>query len=222
MQPFPPPQISTNELRPGRHWYATAPAIAVVLIVLGVVIGAYRFNNMIDAVDTDRHFANGDTVTLRLKPEAEKTIWIRDQPEWEPSARAKCSITGPGDPSLTDPGIDVFLSRDATWNPLYSIDVTRAGDYKVTCSSHADSRYAIGDAGGILTFGGWLVLAIALPVLGISICAALVLVTAIRRSRHRKRLLAERCGSGRGHPAHTVPTSPPIRLEGGTAAPRGQ
>lgn len=205
MQLGAPPHIPANELRPGRHWYGTGAAIAVVLIMLGVVIGVYRFNNVIDAVDTSHQFANGDAVTLRLKPEDETTIWITDQQEWEPSANAKCSITGPGDPDLIDPGIDFFLSRDATWNPLYSIDVTQAGDYQVTCSSHADSKYAIGDSGGVFAFVGWLVLAIALPILGIIICAVLVLVTAVRRSRHRKRLLAERHGSSGKHPAHPGP-----------------
>ncbi|MFF4445255.1 hypothetical protein [Streptomyces sp. NPDC001502] len=190
MQPFPPPQTPANELRPGRHWYATAAAIAVVLIVLGVAIGAYRLHTVIDSVDTGHQFANGDTVTLRLKPESEKAIWIRDE-EFGGPAAPECSITGPGDPGLTDPGIDVFLTRDETWNPLYSIDVPRAGDYEVTCSSQALSQYAIGDSGAILAFAGWLILAIALPVLGIGICAVIVLVTAFRRSRHRKRLLAE-------------------------------
>ncbi|WKD30938.1 hypothetical protein [Streptomyces xanthophaeus] len=195
MQPFPPPQIPANELRPGRHWYATATAIAVVLLVLGVVIGVYRFNSAIDSVDTGHQFANGDTVTLRLEPGSEKAIWIRDE-EFGGPAAPECRITGPGDPALTDPGIDVFLTRDETWNPLYTIDVTRAGEYEVTCSSQALSAYAIGDSGAVFAFAGWLVLAIALPVLGIVVCAVIVLVTAFRRRGHRKRLLAERHGSG--------------------------
>ncbi|MFE2522871.1 hypothetical protein ACFXEL_01375 [Streptomyces sp. NPDC059382] len=204
MKPFPPPQIPVNELRPSRRWYATAGAIAVVLIVIGVVIGAFQFNNAIDSVDTDHQFANGDIVTLRLEPGSEKTIWIRDQ-EFGPSAAPKCSITGPGDPGLTDPGVDVFLTRDETWNPLNSIDVPRAGDYEVTCSSHARSKYAIGDSGGFFALAGWLVPAIALPILGITLCAVIILVTAFRRSRHRKQLLAERYVSGGGHPAHAGP-----------------
>ncbi|WP_369273681.1 hypothetical protein AB5J55_30435 [Streptomyces sp. R11] len=196
MQPLPSPQIPANELRPGRHWYATAAAITVVLIVLGVAIGVYRFKSAIDAVDTVNQFANGDTVTLRLDPENEKAIWIKER---GPSSDQACGITGPGDPRLTDPAIDVFLTRDETWNPLYTIAVPRAGDYQVTCTSQGPSRYAIGDIGGLVTFGGWLVLAILLPMLGISIGAAIVLVTAFRRRGHRKRLLAERCGSGGSH-----------------------
>ncbi|WP_157867786.1 hypothetical protein [Streptomyces prasinus] len=201
MQPFPLPQIPANELRPGRHWYATAAAITVVLIVLGMAIGVYRFNNAINAVDTDNQFANGDTVTLRLEPEHEKAIWIEHR---GPSSDQECGITGPGDPGLTDPGIDVFLTRNETWNPLYTIDVPRAGDYKVTCTSQGPSRYAIGDPGGFVTFGGWLMLALLLPMLGVSIGAAVVLVTVFRRRGHRKRLLAERYGSGGSHPAQPV------------------
>ncbi|WP_030547681.1 hypothetical protein [Streptomyces albus] len=199
MQPSPSPRIPANELRPGRHWYATAAAISVLLIVLGVALGMHGFKNVVNAVDTDNQFANGDTVTLRLDPEHEKAIWIRGR---GPSSAQACDITGPGDPGLTGPGIDLFLTRDETWNPLYTIDVPRAGDYKVTCSSQGGpSRYAIGDPGGFVTFGGRLVLAILLPVLGIGVGAAIALVTAFRRRGHRKRLLAERHGSGGSHPA---------------------
>ncbi|MER6253901.1 hypothetical protein ABT224_21355 [Streptomyces sp. NPDC001584] len=123
MQPFPSVEIPANELRPGRHWYATATAIAVLLIVVGAAIGVYRFNSAIDSVDTGHQFANGDTVTLRLEPGSEKAI-------------------------------------------------------------------SIGDSGGFFAFAGWLILAVALPVLGIGICAVIVLVTAFRRGRHRRRLLA--------------------------------
>ncbi|MEU9036368.1 hypothetical protein AB0D45_15895 [Streptomyces sp. NPDC048352] len=194
MQSFPPPQIPRNELRPGRHWYAAAAAIAVSLIVLGAAIGVYGISHAIDSVDTAHHFANGDTVALRLGPDSEKAIWIRDE-EFGPRGDPKCSITGPGDPGLTDPRIDVFLTRDETWNPLYTIDVPQAGAYEVTCSSSVPSEYALGDSGGLLALGGRLILAIALPVLGIGICAVVVLVTLVRRRSHRRRLLAERHGS---------------------------
>ncbi|AQS65771.1 hypothetical protein [Streptomyces pactum] len=199
MQSFPPPRIPANELRPGRHWYATAAAIAVLLSVLGVAIGVYRFNSAIDAVDTDNQFANGDTVTLRLEPESEKTIWVK-YPGRSPGP--ECDVTGPGAPGLTDPGPDVFLTRDETWMPLATIDVPRAGDYTITCSSQALSRYAMGAPGGLVALAGRLVLAITLPVLGIGICAVIALVTAVRRRGHRKRLLAERHGSRGGHTAH--------------------
>lgn len=198
MQPLPPPRIPANVLRPGRHWYVTAAAIAVVLIVLGAAIGVYRFSHVIYAVDTDNQFANGDTVTLRLDPESEKAIWVK---YWGPSPGPKCDITGPGDPGLTDPPSDVFLTRDETWDLLHTFNVSQAGDYAVTCSSHALSRYAIGDTGGIFAFAGGLIPAVLLPILGIGICVVIVLVTAIRRSGHRKRLLAAHYGSG-GAAAH--------------------
>ncbi|MFF4430770.1 hypothetical protein ACFYZ4_16570 [Streptomyces sp. NPDC001513] len=199
MQPFSPPRIPANELRPGRHWYATAAAIAVLLIAVGAAIGAYAFGNAIDSVDTGHQFANGDTVTLRLEPGSEKTIWVM-YPGRSPGP--ECDITGPGTAGLTDPGPEVFLTRDETWMPLHTIDVPRAGDYKVTCASQALSRYAIGDSGGLVALAGWLVPAVLLPMLGIGLCAVIVLVTAFRRRSHRRRLLAERQGSGGVHPAH--------------------
>ncbi len=53
MQPFAPPQIPANDLRPGRHWYATAAPVSVVLIVLGVAIGAVIA--LVTAVRRSRH-----------------------------------------------------------------------------------------------------------------------------------------------------------------------
>ncbi|MFB8396830.1 hypothetical protein [Streptomyces yangpuensis] len=189
VQHFPPPQIPANELRPGRHWYATAATIAVVLIAIGVAIGVHQLNNVLGSVDTGRQFANGDTLTLRLEPGSEKTVWVKYPGE---SPGPACDITGPGAPRLDDPGADVFLTRDETWTPLHTIDAPQAGDYGITCSSQALSRYAVGDSGGLVTLAGRLILAVLLAVLGLGIGAVIVLVTALRRRGHRKRLLAER------------------------------
>ncbi|MFE5489795.1 hypothetical protein ACFQ7Z_07505 [Streptomyces virginiae] len=90
----------------------------------------------------------------------------------------------------------MFLTRDETWNPLYAIDVPRPGDYQISCSSDVRSKFAIGDSGGFLALAGWTVLAIALAALGVTTCAVIISVTAFRRGRHRKQLLAERHGSG--------------------------
>ncbi|MFF0536728.1 hypothetical protein ACWDF1_01660 [Streptomyces coelicoflavus] len=188
MQPHPPPRTPTaKELRPGRHWYLTAAAIAVVLTVLGVVIGVYRFNNLLDAVDTDQQFANGDTVTLRLDPENEQTIWAK-YPGVSPGP--ECDISGPGAPRLTDPGADLFTTYDETWTPVGTTEVTRAGDYTLTCSSRALSRYALGDSEGLVSFAVDLIPAVLLAVVGITTAAVITLVTAVRRRAHRKHLLA--------------------------------
>ncbi|MEV0121689.1 hypothetical protein AB0I16_09040 [Streptomyces sp. NPDC050703] len=194
MQPSPSSCIPPNELRPGRHWYATAVAITVVSVLLGTAIGMHRFKDAIDAVDVRNQFADGDTVTLRLDPEDEKAIWRKDD-EFGASSDEACGITGPGDPRLTGPGIDVFLTRDETWNPMYDIEVSRAGDYKVTCTSQGPSRYAIGDRGGLVALGGRLMVAILVPMFGIGIGVVIALVTALRRRGHRGRSLAGRRGS---------------------------
>lgn len=188
MQTFPAPRISASELRPGRHWYVTATALAVVLTLVGVVIGVFGVKSVMHAVDTDRQFANGDTVTLRLEAGSEKTIWVK-YPGAAPGP--ECAISGPGAPGLGDPGADLFLTWEDTWTPLYTVDVRQAGDYEVTCSSEALSRYAIGGSGGLFALGGRLVVAFLLPVFGIGGGVVIALVTAFRRRRHRRRLTVQ-------------------------------
>ncbi|CAL9539012.1 hypothetical protein SUDANB95_04158 [Actinosynnema sp. ALI-1.44] len=189
MPPVTPPRIPASELRPGRHWYAAAAATAAVSIVLAVVIGVYRFNDVVDAVATDHPFSSDDTITLELGPESDKAIWVKFQEHGDPEG---CGITGPGNPSLGDPGSDFFFTYDDTWNLLYTIDVRQAGTYEVVCPARVPSDYAIGDSEGFATFMGWLTLAGALAVLGIGTCIITAAVTALRRGNHRKRLLAER------------------------------
>ncbi|MFI6874456.1 hypothetical protein ACIBL6_13525 [Streptomyces sp. NPDC050400] len=175
--------------------------IAVLLTVLGVVIGVLRFHDAMNAVDTDNQFADGGSLTLHLEAGSDKAIWIMER---GPSPDQKCGITGPGDPGLSDPGIDVFLARDAAWNPLYTIDAPRAGDYKITCSSRGPSRYAIGDTGSLVALTGRLLIGALLCVFGITACVALVAVTAIRRDRHHTRLLAELSNSRSSDPTYRV------------------
>jgi hypothetical protein len=206
MQPTPPPRIPANELRPRRHWYATAAAIAAALTVLAVAIGVRQFHDVVDAVDTDHQFANGDTIILRLDPDDPKAIWLKDPGPWYGS---ECDITGPGDPGLTDPGIDFFLTYDETWNPFYNIDVSQAGEYAITCTSDEPGRYAIGDPGGFFAFAGWVILAILLAGFGVIVCAVIVIVTAVRRSAHRKRLLAARRDSAARPAPSGARTTPP-------------
>ncbi|MFD7862461.1 hypothetical protein [Streptomyces sp. NPDC059783] len=193
MQPYVPPRIPANHLRPARFWYAVAAVIAVALTAVGAVIGASWLTGTMNAVDTDHAFTNGRTVSLRLDPDHDKSIWIKDG---SPGGEQKCSITGPGDPSLGKPGIDAFVTSDATWNPLFAITVRQTGTYEVTCSSDGYSHYAIGASGAITASTGELALALTLPVLGISIGAAVVIIVAVRRSTARKRLLAEHHGFG--------------------------
>ncbi|MHC0431138.1 hypothetical protein ACX6XY_13240 [Streptomyces sp. O3] len=203
MPPFPPSpthQLPAGKPPPGRHWYATAAAIAVVLIGLGVAIAVHRIDIAADAVDTEDYFANGDTVTLRLEPESEKAIWVMWPGE---SSGPECDVTGPGDVALTDRGHDAFLTRDETWDLLYRVDVSRAGDYEITCSSQALSRYAIGAREGHLALVTWLALAAVLAVLGIVVCAVICRVTAVRRRGHRPPPPPERL------PASGYPTYPP-------------
>ncbi|EGG49616.1 hypothetical protein SGM_0691 [Streptomyces griseoaurantiacus M045] len=202
MQPASAPWTPANAPRPGRRWYVAAAVLPVVTTALGVVLGVHALRDAVDAVDTGHRFAGGDTVTLRLDPAHGKSIWIRDR---GPSSRQSCDISGPGESALTDPGIDVFLTRKETWNPLFGIDVSQAGEYRVTCSSRGGpSQYALGEAGGLLTLGGRLFPALLLPVVGLFAGLVLALVTGLRRRGHRRRLSAARPGSGAGRPAEPV------------------
>jgi hypothetical protein len=200
----PPPGTPAAKIRPGRHWYVTGSLITAVLILLGMAVGLSRLSAAVDAVDTGQRFGGGDTVTLRLTPGGTEEIWLKDD-EFGPRGTHECGITGPGGPVLRDPSIDMFVTWDEAWHPLYAIEVSQAGDYKVTCSppgaSPESAQYAFGNAGGFAGFLGGVVWAVALSALGVGVGAAVILVTAVRRRSHRRRLIAERGYLGGGHSA---------------------
>ncbi|MFE7410825.1 hypothetical protein [Streptomyces laurentii] len=203
--PVPVASIAPKDIRPGRHWYATAAAVALVLTVLSVVLGMNAVSGVADAVDDGDQFANGETVTVRLGPDSDKSVWISDP---GPGFDSTCVITGPGDPKLTAPGIDVFLTYDQTWNPRYAIEVTRTGDYALTCQAPEPARYALGKSGGFFSLAGRLMTAVLLAGFGLVACVVIVVVTALRRRGHRERLLAERhAAAAAGRPAHPGPAS---------------
>jgi hypothetical protein len=190
MYPVPPP-IPASELRPRRYWYAVAAAIAVVLIGAGVTIGVLRFTKMLGAVDDGPRFGGTGSVTVQLDAGSDKAIWVESRGL---SFAPECQITSPG--TLHGSGSDTSIGKGTTtWHLLDTIDVPKTGEYQIRCRSEGTRvQYAIGDSVDVGGFVVGLVLAIVLPIVGFLSCVVICLITGLRRSSHRKRLVAQSYG----------------------------
>jgi hypothetical protein len=200
--PAGPPPIDSRALRPGRGWYAVAIVIAVLGIVVGVAgfgLGIASFVRGLPKMTTE--FDRGSPVTVHLAPDQERAIYVdRNSGPGGRSDQAytDCTGTARGDGSIdvqrTSSTLD-FPSGRHQWLSAYSVTVTRAGDYELSCEPRATdgpTHYALGDApkAGALAAGilGGTAALIGVPCLALTVGGVIALVVALRRSSAKKRL----------------------------------
>ncbi|MFW5419594.1 hypothetical protein J0910_23540 [Nocardiopsis sp. CNT-189] len=197
-----PPRIDPSELRPGRarYWIGGA-AIALggiaglVGLVIGVVIAARP-------PDFAGRAGPGESTSFEVGPEQAGSSWplYADAPGADP---ASCSVVDPE-------GVDVPLAPSAVshsvqngeqyWESVAAFTPPDAGAYTLGCSDEA-ATYAVTTGGGAAGTGpgvlGGLGAVLLLPVAGLAVGLFLIITARTGRSRHRRRLLAER-----GHPPY--------------------
>lgn len=204
------PLVSSRELRPGRAGYVVAGAVVLLCILGGV--GAFVFGigrAVVAFPELDRTFDAGVPTAVTLTADPEKVLFAdRDL------AGSDCSVTGgPGEATFRGISYSFEFSADGKqWHAVNRFAVSAAGTYTVTCAPRdrgaaGPVRFAVGDApdlggyfGGL--FGGIAALA-GLPCLGVVVGGTIALITAVRRSSTKKRLLAERT------PRYPPPAYPP-------------
>lgn len=200
--PAGPPPIDPRALRPGRGWYAVAIVIAVLGIVIGVGgfgLGIASFVRGLPKMTTE--FDAGTPVTVHLAPGQERAIYVdrnsgpggRGDPVY-----AKCTGTARGDGSVDVRQVSStldFPSGRHQWVSAYSVAVTRAADYELSCEpsgTDGPTHYALGDApkAGALAAGilGGTAALIGVPCLALTVGGVIALVVALRRSSAKKRL----------------------------------
>jgi hypothetical protein len=198
--PGAPPPVDPRALRPSRAWYV----VAMVIVVIGVVVGVGLFGLGILSVvrglpKVTAEFEAGSPTTVHLTADRKWAIYVDRQGLARQRVDGVCTGTARGDGSIdvrpTSTSFEFSTGR-RHWQSLYTIDVTRDGDYELTCRPSdpaiEQAHYAVGDApniGGIVgwVFGGIAAL-IGVPCLALVVGGVIALVVGLRRSSHKKRL----------------------------------
>jgi hypothetical protein len=198
-QPAGPPPIDPRALRPGRGWYAVAIVIAVLGIVVGVGgfgLGIASFVRGLPKMTTE--FDTGSPVTVHLEAGRERAIYADLNSGPRGPVYTDCTGTARGDGSIDVRRISNtldFPSGRHQWISVYTVTVSRAGDYELSCEpsgTDGPRHYALGEApkAGALAAGifGGIAALIGVPCLALTVGGVIALVVALRRSSAKKRL----------------------------------
>ena len=203
--PWPPPgstYVDPKELRPRRRWYT----IGVVSLIALVVSGAIGFFTTLLPVLGQPEF------DAEVHGTGEADFALADPEEGLHQLSLYVSPSG-GVPQAcvlrTPEGEREFSSSNATheghtnsasWEMVGRIRGLEAGEYTLSCEGNEETTYSVTQQDILddllFAFFGALGFAIVLPGLGVLIGATILIVTAVRRNSHKRRLLAERARYG--------------------------
>jgi len=198
--------IDLREIRPSRAWLVGASLLAVVLVLAGVASLVLGIVSAVRQLDIDQRFAAGQTIAVRMAPDAKTGIYARVPSAWDvngdeesvPAPAADCTLTSPTGQALplrTPSGTFITTVDDGVWYEVYVAAVPVAGDYRVTCTSDETARFAVGKHPEWGTFAGSLIAGIvafiALPILGVATVVTTAIIVGRKRRDHRSRLVAE-------------------------------
>lgn len=205
-----PPQVVVDpaEVRPRRKWFWIAGIIAGVGIIVGVGggVGLFVFGATSMTPDTRTTLSGSGTATgsVRLTADAEWAIFSTTDASWD----VQCAASAGGDQAtVTAPDETVtFTTGGSTWHEVARVKAPSDGAYAFTCrpvsgdpgSDASGARYLVGEApelgaffGGL--FGGFALL-FGVPFVAVLAAVIISVVTGVRRSDHRRRLIMERGG----------------------------
>lgn len=218
----PPPHVDPRELRPSRAWFWVGGALIPIAIILGVVLFIIMIIRALALPDFEARTQGAQSTTF--------TVDAEQHPEdgWllygSPSSvdHTACALSdADGQPhDFTYPTFNHEVDgTDGSWAMIGMATLTEPGEYTLACDAPEDVRFglAYGDdtTGGILgNLFGALGSFLLIPFLGIVGGVLIIIVTAVRRGRHRQLLRQERM-SYPGYGPYPGPQPPPYPPHGG-------
>lgn len=182
-----PPSIPAKDLRPRRVWYVVAAVLGLVLVGAGIALIAVTVVNSVNSVDTSRSFSSGESRTFRFVAGKTKAIYVSQSGQ----GHVDCRILGMRSGSMTQPSSTFRVtSGSRSWERVFEVKPGSTGDYTLICTSERPAEFALGDKPRVGTMVGGILGGIGCFLAGFFGAAAIAIVTAVRRSRHRKRLTA--------------------------------
>ncbi|MER6028701.1 serine/arginine repetitive matrix protein 2 [Streptomyces sp. NPDC001851] len=185
--PIPPPAIPAKDLRPRRIWYLVAALLALVLVGAGTAFLVVTVKDTLHSVDTARSFSSGDSRTFSFVKGESKAIYVSQSGK----GHVECRIPEMRSGSMTQPDSSFRITVGSrTWDRVFEVKPGSSGDYALTCTSELPAEFALGDKPRVgATFGG-IAAAIGCFITAFATAVTIIVVTAVRRSRHRRRLAA--------------------------------
>ena len=203
--PWPPhghTYVDPKELRPRRRWYAIGVATLLALVVSGAigffttllpVLGQPEF-------DAEVHGAGEADFALAAPEKDLHQLSLYVSPSG--GAPQACVLRTPeGEREFSAPrATHEGHTNNGSWEMVGRIKGLEAGEYTLSCEGDEETTYSVTqqDLLDDLLFGffGALGFAVLLPGLGVFVGATILIVTAVRRNSHKRRLLAERARYG--------------------------
>ncbi|MGW2742182.1 serine/arginine repetitive matrix protein 2 [Streptomyces sp. NPDC001450] len=185
--PQPLPNIPAKDLRPRRIWYLVAALLGLVLAGVGIAFIAVTVKNTVDLIDTARSFSSGDSRTIHLVQGKTKAIYVSQSGK----GQVNCRIPGLESGSMTQPDSTFHITIGSrTWERVFEVKPASSGDYTVTCTSELPAEFAVGDKPRVGATIGSIAAGVVCFLAAFATTVTIVVVTAVRRSRHRRRLTA--------------------------------
>ena len=200
-QPPQPPRVDSSELRPGRVGYWAGGLVIVLGVIAGIALFVFFIIRAVAPPDLAVEVPDGARGTFSYTPDAE-TPNIALYSTSAAGSFDDCGLLTPSGeplgfsaPGVTQEGPELVLVGVVLSPP-------EPGEYTLVCEGVSGATYSaaavpddFGLAGGIV---GALISFFLIPLAGFVLGLILIITTAVRRNKHKKRLLAER--GGYGHP----------------------
>ena len=200
--------VAPGEVRPARWWYWIAGALVLGGTVLGLLLGARAVVGLFRLQELEE-FVSGESFDVALDPDEPKSVYVHQPDENTPPAVA-CSGDAPPGAAIelirTELETAVFHGTEL-WVEEYEVEVSSAGGYTIECralDTLGELRLGLGPRSDPLGSLNRFSLAGLLGTAATGAGVVLGLVVGLKRSRHRRRLLAERSLPAPGH----LPASP--------------
>ncbi|MEU2716021.1 serine/arginine repetitive matrix protein 2 [Streptomyces sp. NPDC007205] len=185
--PIPPPAIPARDLRPRRIWYLVAALLGLVLAGVGTAFIVVTVKNTVGSIDTAHSFSSGDARTFSFVQGETKAIYVSQSGQ----GHVDCRIPEMRSGSMTQPGSTFRITVGSrTWDRVFEVKPGSSGDYTLTCTSELPAEFALGDRPRVGATIGSIAAAIGCFIAAFATAVTIIVVTAVRRSRHRRRLAA--------------------------------
>ncbi|MCK1818278.1 serine/arginine repetitive matrix protein 2 [Streptomyces sp. XM83C] len=180
-------RVPAKDLRPRRVWYLVAAVVGLLLAGAGIALVVAAVKDTVRSIDTDRSFSGGESRTFEFVTGETKAIYVSQSGQGHVECRIPEMRTG----SMTEPDSTFTVTVGSrTWERVFEVKPGSSGDYALTCTSELPAEFALGDKPQVGATIGGIAAGIGCFVAAVLVAAAITVVTAVRRGRHRRRLAA--------------------------------